>query len=116
MRIKPGPIGSTMPLQQRFAFIGGGVMASAIVRSMLVAGVLEPDQVSVSDPSESSRAAAESLGVRTGGSNGEAVRGADVIILAVKPHVVPLVLQEIASGLTPEQLVVSIAAGVTLGQ
>jgi pyrroline-5-carboxylate reductase len=105
-----------MSLQQRIAFIGGGVMAGAIVRSLLDAGLAQPDQVTVSDPAEASRAAAKKLGVRAARSNADAVTGADVILLAVKPHIVPVVLEEIAGEVGASQLIVSIAAGVTLAQ
>jgi pyrroline-5-carboxylate reductase len=103
-----------MSLNQRFAFIGGGVMASAILHSLLDAGLAAPDQIIVSDPSDACRAAAERAGARAVTSNLDAVRGADVVVLAVKPAVVPQVLREIAQVLSADQLVVSIAAGVTL--
>lgn len=105
-----------MSLTQRIAFLGGGVMASAIHRSLLAAGLAAPEQVAVSDPAEASRARAAELGAAATASNLEAARGADVVVLAVKPHIVPAVLEEIAPELGPGQLVVSIAAGVTLAQ
>src|SRR5688500_10491770 len=105
-----------MSLHPRFAFVGGGVMATAILRSLLDAGLVRPHQVTVSDPSDISRAAAEQLGARAVDSNAEAIPGGDLIMLAVKPHVVAPGPQEIAGRLSPGQLVVSIAAGVTLVQ
>lgn len=103
-----------MALTQRIAFLGGGVMASAILRSLLAARVIAPEQAIVSDPAEASRAAAAELGARATASNREAVEAADVVVLAVKPHLVLDVLEEIESALRPDHLVVSIAAGVTL--
>ncbi|CAN0593027.1 unnamed protein product, partial [Ectocarpus sp. 12 AP-2014] len=44
----------------------------------------------------------------------QVVTGADVIVLAVKPDVIPAVLTEIEQFLTDDSLVVSIAAGVPL--
>lgn len=105
-----------MALNERIAFLGGGVMASAILRSLLAAGVIPPAQAAVSDPSEGARRAAEALGARATASNTEAVAGADVLLIAVKPHLVPEVLQGLGESLKPEQLLVSIAAGVTLAQ
>lgn len=105
-----------MALNQKIAFLGGGVMAHAILRSLLNQGLAAPVQVTVSDPLEALRESAEALGVRAVASNSEAVRGAGLVLLAVKPGVVPAVLREIAGELTPEQLVVSIAAGVTSPQ
>ena len=47
-------------------------------------------------------------------SNKELIQQVDIILLAVKPQVIGKVLMEIASGLKPEQLLLSIAAGVSL--
>ena len=47
-------------------------------------------------------------------SAAQAVEGADLILLAVKPIVIPAVLAEIAPVLKPEQIVVSIAVGLTI--
>ena len=46
--------------------------------------------------------------------NRHVVQHSDVIVLAVKPHVVPLVLEEVNQDITRKKLVVSVAAGVTL--
>jgi pyrroline-5-carboxylate reductase len=105
-----------MSLNRNLAFLGGGVMASAVLRSLLDKGLLAPAQISVSEIAEGRRQALATFGVRVYAANQEAVKGADVVLLAVKPGVVPEVLQEVGSLLTPAQLVVSIAAGVTLRQ
>jgi pyrroline-5-carboxylate reductase len=105
-----------MPIQQRLAFLGGGVMANAILRSLLQAGLVSPGQVSVSEIVPERREALAALGVRAVTTNGEAAANAEVLILAVKPYVVSAVLRELRESLRAEQLVVSIAAGVTLGQ
>lgn len=42
------------------------------------------------------------------------VSGSDVVVLAVKPDVIPAVLKEIGESLTDDSLVISIAAGVPL--
>ena len=103
-----------MPIQQRLAFLGGGVMANAILRSLLHANLVAPDQVSVSEIVPERRETLAGLGVRAVPTNTEAAAGADVVILAVKPYVVPEVLRELRASLRPTQLVVSIAAGVTV--
>jgi pyrroline-5-carboxylate reductase len=103
-----------MPTARRYAFIGGGTMAEAILRAILEAAVAAPEAVVVSEPVEARRAALAALGARTTASNEEAVEGADVILLAVKPAVVPAALAEIGPGLKAEQLVISIAAGTPL--
>lgn len=96
-------------------FIGGGNMAQAIVGGLLRAGH-RADRIVVAEPAEGARARIAALGpVRLTQSNAEVARAADILVLAVKPQVLPAVLNELvdmprASG----QLVLSVAAGVTL--
>jgi pyrroline-5-carboxylate reductase len=100
----------------RLAFLGGGVMATAIVRSLLDRGVVAADQVAISEINEARRQALTALGVRVFAANREAGEGAGALVLAVKPHVLPAVLEEIAPSLSPGQLLISIAAGITTRQ
>jgi pyrroline-5-carboxylate reductase len=100
-----------MPLQSRIAFLGGGVMAQAILRSLREAGLPAGRAVGF-DPVPASLAALAALGAETAESNRAACAGADVLLLAVKPFVLPEVLAEIAPLATASQLVISIAAGV----
>jgi pyrroline-5-carboxylate reductase len=102
-----------MALTQKLAFLGGGVMASAILRSLLDQGLLAPEQMAVSDPVEACRQAAVRLGVQAFATNREALQGAGVILLAVKPDVVPSVLQEVGGSLTAAHLLISIAPGIS---
>lgn len=96
-------------------FVGAGRMATALARGF-VNGALTADRVVAVDPSAEARAAfGQSVGhdVRVD----EAAKvdlDADVLILAVKPQVMPAALSGLAEDLRPEQLIVSIAAGVSL--
>lgn len=103
-----------MPNAGRIALLGGGKMASAIVHSLLRAELYGPEQIVVSEPSDSSRAALTDLGIGLTADNAAAVKDATVIIVAVKPWIVPTVLAEVGPELRAEQLVLSIAAGVGL--
>jgi pyrroline-5-carboxylate reductase len=91
-------------------------MATAILQSLLDGGLVAPEQVTVSEPVEARREALAKLGVRALTTNREAAAGADVVVLAVKPYVAPTVLTEVGRTLSPSQLVLSIAAGITLAQ
>jgi len=104
-----------MPSKQikRIAIIGAGNMGYALASGLLRSGLVGREDLSVSDPDESRLdLVREGLGAKTTRSNLECVRDADVIILAVKPSVVPPVLDEISGSVGPSQLVISIAAGV----
>ena len=54
--------------------------------------------------------------MRTTTCNHEVVQSSKTVVVAVKPHVVPSVLEEIAQDVDEKKLIVSIAAGVTLAQ
>ncbi|MGB5925792.1 MAG: pyrroline-5-carboxylate reductase [Dehalococcoidia bacterium] len=98
----------------RIAFIGGGAMGEAIAKCLLTKMVAAPQDMVISDVSRVRREfLSREYGVNALADNREAVRNADLIILAVKPQNLPQVMGEIR-GLAPEQLVLSIVAGATL--
>ncbi|MEW6443469.1 MAG: pyrroline-5-carboxylate reductase [bacterium] len=98
----------------KLACLGAGKMGEALVRGLLASGVFAPGQVSVSDPDPSRREILErECRVRAHTDNREAVREADVVLLAVKPQEMAAVLEGIAGSLPRHALVISIAAGVT---
>jgi len=96
------------------ATVGSGVMAEAMVAGLLRGNLVTPDQVVASHPRAERRdALAATHGIRVVASNTEAVTGADVIILAVKPQMLAKVGREISTALRPGQLVLSVLAGPT---
>jgi pyrroline-5-carboxylate reductase len=103
------------PLANRtIATIGSGVMAEAMVVGFIRGNLVTPDQVVASHPRAERRAALEAThGIRVVASNTEAVQGADVVILAVKPLMLARVAREIGPHLRPGQLVLSVLAGPT---
>jgi pyrroline-5-carboxylate reductase len=104
-----------MALGKKIAFLGTGNMAEALVKGLLRAGAATPAELVCAEPREERRKEiAARYGVRSVASNREAVAGADVVVLSVKPQVVDAVLDEISPGIDAGKLVVSIAAGVTL--
>jgi pyrroline-5-carboxylate reductase len=105
------------PLADRtIATVGSGVMAEAMIVGLLRGNLVTPDQVVASHPRAERRAAlAEAHGIRVVASNADAVVGADVVILAVKPQTLAKVGREIAPHLRPGQLVLSVLAGPTTG-
>ena len=98
----------------RIAFIGGGTMGEAMVRCLLNKKVVMPENIVVSDVSQLRREFLnKEYGVSTLADNSEAIKGADLIILSVKPQDLAQVVQEI-KGLSPQQTVLSIVAGASL--
>jgi len=99
----------------RWGFIGAGKMATALISGMLRTGVARPDTVIASDPLPAALAALRAeTGIGVADSNLRVAQQSDVIVLAVKPQSMPHVLEELRPAVTPEHLVISIAAGVSL--
>jgi pyrroline-5-carboxylate reductase len=107
--------GAMSPLANRtIATVGSGVMAEAMIAGLLRGKLVAPGQIVASHPRAERRAdLAGTHGIRTVPSNVEAVTGADVVILAVKPQMLGRVGREIGPHLTSGQLVLSILAGPT---
>lgn len=100
----------------KIGFIGGGNMAQAVVAGLLRAGH-SPAAIAVAEPAAAARARVAALhpGIAVHEANAPVAAGSEVLVLAVKPQVMPAVLAELAAGARPPgQLAVSIAAGVTL--
>ena len=97
----------------RIAFIGGGNMGFALAAG--VEKALPDHQIKVADPISSQRERFESAGIETTPSNTEAVKDADVVILAVKPQTIDAVATELRP-IIKNQLVISIAAGTPLSK
>jgi pyrroline-5-carboxylate reductase len=96
------------------ATVGSGVMAEGILAGLLRGRLVEPSQLVASHPRADRREALSAAhGIRTVVSNEEAVRGADVVLLGIKPQMLGKVGREIGPALQPGQLVISILAGAT---
>ena len=93
-------------------FIGAGNMARSLISGLLTSGY-STGAIQASDPLAEQRQAVENLGVETTEDNSGACSKADVIVLAVKPQVLGKVLASIST-LRPDQLLISIAAGVPI--
>lgn len=95
------------------AFVGAGNMAASIIGGMLAAG-FPADTLRASATSETTLEPLRKLELAAlDTDNARIVRGADVVVLAVKPQKLRAVCEELAPSITAEQLVLSVAAGVT---
>jgi pyrroline-5-carboxylate reductase len=99
----------------RVAFLGSGVMAEVLIRGMLAQGLTSPSRIRAAGP-RPERAAdlVAAHGIHATTSNLEAIDGADLIVLAVKPAALAEVLPQIRDALRPEHVVVSIVAGARM--
>jgi len=100
---------------ENIGFIGAGNMAEALIKGLIESRLCSPDQIAASDNDASKlKIKSETYGIRTYDSNRDLVHASSVIVLSVKPQVIGGVLSEIAGFLTPDNLVISIAAGITI--
>ncbi len=94
------------------AFIGSGVMAEAMINGILSEGLTEAGLIFAADPREErGQELQKQYGVRATTDNREAVKEARIVVLSVKPQVMPAVLQELHGLVPPDALVLSIVAG-----
>ncbi len=105
-----------MPLQgKRLAFIGGGTMAESMIRGVLDRHLVPPSHILVTGPRRERRAElVKRFGVKAIASNADAAKQAHIVVLSVKPQVLPTVLRELHGTLRADQLVLSIVAGAPL--
>jgi pyrroline-5-carboxylate reductase len=101
-------------MNDRIAVIGAGSMGGAILQGML-AGGSPPAGLYVIEMDEQRRKLFMDRGVRADPEAGPEVGGCDVVIIAVKPAQVGPLLERLSGHLTGKNLVLSVAAGVTLG-
>jgi pyrroline-5-carboxylate reductase len=101
----------------RLAFIGGGNMARSLIGGLLKTGVAAAT-ISVAEPlAEARHVLGREFGVACYAENRLAVATAEVIVLAVKPQVMPAIHAELRDILHANRpLLISIAAGVRLDQ
>jgi pyrroline-5-carboxylate reductase len=98
---------------RKVAFLGGGRMGEALVSGLIRSGGRSAGEIMVTSRREDrSRELGETYGIDSTLSNADAVAWADVLVLTVKPQDMEVLLSQIREHVTPEQLVVSFAAGI----
>jgi pyrroline-5-carboxylate reductase len=97
----------------RVGIVGAGVMAEAMIGGLVARGGV--DRVVTHHRPEPRDDQSEPYPIRVVESNAEAANGAEIVVLAVKPQMLRRVMPELAPLLRDEQVVLSIAAGATLG-
>lgn len=109
------PVDRTVLAGSRLAFVGAGVMAESIIAGLLAERMVEPDQIVASHPRADRRQRlVERFGIETVETNRDAVNGADLVLLTIKPQVLKTVLRQLRGQLTPSQVALSIIAGANL--
>ncbi|HET8874608.1 MAG TPA: pyrroline-5-carboxylate reductase [Gaiellaceae bacterium] len=99
--------------RRRIAILGAGKIGEALLAGLLSAGWRKPEEIAATvRREEHARELTERYGVQATTSNPDAVRGAALIVIAVKPQDFEALLGEVGGIISPEQTVLSIAAAV----
>jgi pyrroline-5-carboxylate reductase len=103
--------------EKNILFIGGGTMAEAIIKGLLTTHVTPPGMITVSDVDQNRLSwLHEEYRINTTTPETLDVTRARIIILSVKPDVLPEVLDTLSADITTSQTVISIAAGVATSE
>ncbi|MRH44427.1 pyrroline-5-carboxylate reductase [Aquibacillus halophilus] len=102
---------------EKVAFVGGGSIAEAMISGILVKGFLRPDQISATNKSNKARLdyLSKSYGISCNADKKEAIAGADVIILTMKPADISDAINDIKPYVQLNQLIITVLAGVSTG-
>ena len=99
----------------RIAFIGGGVMAEAIISGIIESKIAMPKEISVGEPIEARRTYLEdTYGLSAYSNNRTALDGASLTVLAVKPQSLSHVLPSLKGNVIENNVILSIVAGVSM--
>jgi pyrroline-5-carboxylate reductase len=99
--------------ERRLAVLGTGKLGGILLRAYLKQGLFVPSRVTATvRHTERAAALSKELGIEVTTDNRKAAKGADVILLTVKPQTVAEVLREIAPIIGAKSLLVSVAASV----
>ncbi len=101
-------------MKKQIVFIGAGNMAEALIKGIINSRLASAKDITATDTNANRLSwIQEEYNIQTNSSNTDAIQKADIIILAIKPQMFPEVLEEIAPAINSQQLIISIAAGVT---
>src|SRR6202522_1435005 len=102
-----------MNSQQHIAILGSGNIGLSLAKGLVKAGICKPQQISLTRRNVAALLPLAEMGYHTTDNNLKAVRKADFIVLAVLPHQLNKLLDEIRQSIKPDkQLLISVISGV----
>lgn len=99
-------------MSRKIAVIGGGNLGSAIVEGILKSGFSKAENITVTKRNIATLASLKDKGVTVIADNNKAVKGADIVILAIKPFQTKDVLEAIVKDLSSKQILISVVTGI----
>src|SRR5437667_12278677 len=105
-----------MLARKKIAVIGAGKLGETLIKALLEAKVVQPEQiVATTRHPETGEKKAKAYGIRATTNNADAAKGADIVIVSVKPQVMGEALGSMKKVVTKNQIVISTAASVSTG-
>jgi len=101
-------------MKNTIVILGAGKMGVSIAKGLLSKKIVQPQTLALTKLDLSTLKVFENNGVLVTSNNLKAIKNRQIIILAVKPQKMQELLEEISSSVKKNQLIVSIAAGVTI--
>lgn len=102
-------------MNRRIGFIGCGNMGSSIVGGLIASGFAKNDQIIVSTKTEvSAKKLEDDFKILATLDNNYVAKNSDILILAIKPYMFKDVIGEIKEKLREDQIIISIAAGISI--
>lgn len=107
---------------KKIGFIGGGQMCEAIFSGIVASKIVPPQSICITDVNADRLSSlTEKYGVKTIVNTADAagakqvIAQSDIVVFSVKPQYARPILQEVSSSFQPNQLIISIMGGITLG-
>ena len=102
-------------MTKKITIIGGGNLGSSIAKGLLKSNI-EASNICVTRRRIDLLKPLSDLGIKTTNDNAEAVKNADIIIIAVKPYKIEEIFKDIKYHLTKNQIIVSVVSGISIEQ
>ena len=99
---------------KKIAIIGAGKLGASIAEGLLNANYLAPQNLILTRRKLASLEKFSIKGVEISSDNSSAMKKADILILAIKPHQIKDLLKEFSSSLSSNQLIISVVTGVSI--
>jgi len=99
---------------KKIAIIGGGNLGTAMALGLIKSEFVTPGAIIITKRNTLTLAGLEAVGVNISADNVQAVKNAEIIILAVKPFQIKEVLEAVTPELTSNHILISVVTGITL--
>ena len=99
----------------KIGFIGTGNMGSSIIKGILSSKFEENENINIFDLNKDKvNNLVKEYGINAVNSEKELAKNCDIIVLSVKPHIIPVVLKNLSENMKKDTIILTIAAGISI--